>query len=52
MRAGWERGRVKECVLEMRARRPVIIYRITYHDGEEVPAAFTAAQHGLSLIHI
>ena len=41
VRAGWERGRVKECVLEMRAGRPVIIYRITYHDGEEVPAAFT-----------
>ena len=46
VRAGWERGRVKECVLEMRARRPVIIYRITYHDGEEVTAAFTATQHG------
>ena len=46
VRAGWERGRVKECVLEMRAGRPVIIYRITYHDGEEVPAAFTATQHG------
>ena len=30
----------------MRARRPVIIYRITYHDGEEVTAAFTATQHG------
>ena len=30
----------------MRAGRPVIIYRITYHDGEEVTAAFTATQHG------
>ena len=51
VRAGWERGRVKECVLEMRARRPVIIYRITYHDGEEVTAAFTATQHGPERSH-
>ena len=37
-RAGWESGRVKECVLEMRGvGTPVIIYRITYDDGEEVP---------------
>merc|ERR1740124_1892121 len=33
---GWERGRGKECMLEMQAGRPVIIYRITYDDGEEV----------------
>ena len=47
VRAGWERGRVKECVLEMRAGRPVIIYRITYDDGEEVPPALThCSQHG------
>ena len=37
-RAGWERGRVRECVLEMRKGTPVIIYHITYDDGEEVPA--------------
>ena len=43
VRAGWERGRVKECVLEMRAGRPVIIYRITYDDGEEV--ALTHSSH-------
>ena len=36
-RAGWEKGRVKECVLEMRVGAPAIIYRITYDDGEEVP---------------
>ena len=35
--AGWERGRVRECVLEMRKATPVIIYHITYDDGEEVP---------------
>ena len=35
-RAGWERGRVKECLLEMRVGRPVIIYRIMYDDGAEV----------------
>ena len=35
-RAGWERGRVKECLLEMRAGRPVIIYHLAYDDGEEV----------------
>ena len=46
VRAGWERGRVKECVLEMRAGRPVIIYRITYNDGEEVTAAFVAHSMG------
>lgn len=51
VRAGWERGRVKECVLEMRARRPVIIYRITYHDGEEVTAAFTAHSMGPERSH-
>lgn len=36
-RAGWERGRVTECVLEMRKDVPVIIYRITYDDGEKAP---------------
>ena len=34
-RAGWERGRVKECLLEMRAGRPVIIYHLAYDDGEK-----------------
>ena len=51
-RAGWERGRVKECVLEMRDRdetlhgmrsggTPVIIYHITYDDGEKVPSTIS-----------
>ena len=35
-RAGWEKGRVKECALEMQLGGPVIIYHITYDDGEEV----------------
>ena len=42
---------MKECVLEMRAGRPVIIYRITYDDGEEVASAVTAHSLGLPLIH-
>ena len=36
---------MKECALEMRAGQPVIIYRITYDDGEEVahlPSLHTA----------
>ena len=36
MCAGWEKGRVKECALEMQLGGPVIIYHITYDDGEEV----------------
>ena len=36
MCAGWEKGRVKECALEMQLGGPVITYRITYDDGEEV----------------
>ena len=35
----------------MRAGRPVIIYRITYDDGEEVASAVTAHSLGLPLIH-
>ena len=45
VRAGWERGRVKECVLELRAGRPVILYRITYDDGEKVSSHTLTSTH-------
>ena len=32
--AGWERGEIKECNPEVRQRKPVIIYRVRYDDGE------------------
>ena len=50
-RAGWERGRVRECVLEMRKGTPVIIYRITYDDGEEVPPPRPARPPSLCTSH-
>ena len=58
-RAGWERGGVNECVLEMRARdetlpgmrasTPVIIYHIEYDDGEKVPPNPIALASALTL---
>jgi len=45
VRAGWERGRVKECVLELRAGRPVILYGITYDDGEKVSSHTLTSTH-------
>ena len=50
MCAGWEKGRVKECALEIQLAGPVIIYHITYDDGEEVTSPAHIVLKACSLV--